>query len=65
MCYLPARDFRGGISLQKAFEKDEKATTEKSRREKAPSESGTVRADATCPLKIPPEPPTERGRFNV
>ena len=32
-------------------------------REKAPSESGMVGADATCPLKIPPELPTERCRF--
>ncbi len=45
------------------FEEGEKATTEKSRREKAPSESGMVGADATCPLKIPPELPTERCRF--
>jgi hypothetical protein len=38
--------------------------TEKSKREKAPSESDRVRADATLPLKIPPELPTERVVFN-
>jgi len=37
-----------------------KAVTERSKGEKAFSESGMVEADATCPLKIPPEPPTER-----
>jgi len=40
--------------------KGEKAKTEKSKREKALSESGMVRADATCLLKITPELLTER-----
>jgi hypothetical protein len=38
-----------------------KAKTEKSKRGKALSESGMVRADAACLLKIPPELLTERG----
>jgi len=40
--------------------KVEKAKTEKSKREKALSESGMVKADVTCLLKITPELLTER-----
>jgi hypothetical protein len=40
--------------------KGEKAKMEKSKKEKELSESGMVKADVTCLLKIPPELLTER-----
>ena len=51
------------ISADNADDGIEKAKTEKSKRGKALSESGMVRADATCLLKIPPELLTERDSF--
>lgn len=60
MLYFPGLNWGRGVCLLKCLKKVEKAKTEKSKKEKALSESGMVRADATCLLKIPPELLTER-----
>ena len=49
-----------GAFLLKCLRKGEKAKMEKSKKEKELSESGMVKADVTCLLKIPPELLTER-----
>jgi hypothetical protein len=63
MLYFPGLDWGRGACFQRCLRKGEKAKTEKSKREKALSESGMVRADVTCLLKIPPELLTERDSF--
>jgi hypothetical protein len=63
--YFLASTLMRRIFSKMYFRKGTKAKTENSRRGKASSESGMVGADATCPLKIPPELPTEPRAISV